>query len=49
MSYHKDDGSTSSGIFTVICIVIAFAAGYWTRDMGVKVHISAPALERRAK
>lgn len=49
MNYRNDDGSTVGGIFTVICVVIAFGVGYWVRDQGVRVNVSIPAIERRAK
>ncbi|MGG6266234.1 hypothetical protein ACQ4M3_05265 [Leptolyngbya sp. AN03gr2] len=49
MNYHNDDGSTTGGIITVICIVIAFGFGYWVRDQGVRVQVNIPAIERRAK
>lgn len=49
MSAHKDDGSTSMGAVTVVCILLAYASGYWTRELGVRFSIDVSAVERRLK
>lgn len=43
----KDDGSTSGGIITVACILLAFCVGYWIRDMGIRVKVDIPSIEQR--
>lgn len=50
MNYHRDDGSSVGGMKTIVFVLIAFIAGYWIRDQGVRFKIDVPAIEqRRAK
>jgi hypothetical protein len=49
MNYGKDDGTTVGGIFTIVCILAAFIAGYWVRDQGVRFRVDIPQIERREK
>ncbi|MBW4525054.1 MAG: hypothetical protein KME18_07635 [Phormidium tanganyikae FI6-MK23] len=47
MNYKSDDGSTFGGVFVVCAIVLAFCAGYWVREQGVRFSIDIPKVERR--
>jgi hypothetical protein len=49
MNYGKDDGTTVGGIFTIAFILLAFVAGYWVRDQGVRFKVDIPQVDRRAK
>lgn len=43
MSYHRDNGSTTTGILFVVFCLLSFSLGYYTRHIGIVLQVNTPA------
>jgi hypothetical protein len=49
MSYHKDDGTFWSGLFTAFLVILAFTCGYRLRDLNYTINLNQPTAPTEAQ